>query len=103
MDSLTDKNGTSVCYFLQEIKKTELEESVNVVQAQPELYGKDFEIRVSYHGQMFMKKGYKMQSIHIVNTRSLSAKPTVAPFTQKVKFKKYPRAVLNSVWRAADG
>ena len=46
--------------FLQGIKNTELEAVVNVVWAQPEKYGKDFETTMFYHGQMVMKKGCNM-------------------------------------------
>ena len=53
-------DGTKVYHFLQGIKCTELEGAVNVVQAQPEKYGKNFGTTVSYLGWMIMKKGYNM-------------------------------------------
>ena len=54
VESLTDygyscmDNGTKVCHFLQGIKGTELEAAVNVVPAQPEKYGTDFNATMSY-------------------------------------------------------
>ena len=49
--------GTEDHHFLQGIKSTELEAVVYVVQAQPEKYGKYFDITVSYLGHLVMKKG----------------------------------------------
>ena len=69
MESLTDygysgmDNGTKVLPFLQGIKSPELEESVNVVWAQPEKYGTDFDITISYLGQMITKKSLIVQSV----------------------------------------
>ena len=77
-------DGTKVCHFLQRIKCTELEAAVNVVQTQPEKYGKDFGATVSYLGLMIMKEGYNMQLIHIAKTRSQPAKPKVAAFIWKI-------------------
>ena len=68
MESLTDygysgmDNGTKVCHFLQCIKSTELEAAVNVIWAQPEKYGTDFDATMSYLGQMVTEKGASMQS-----------------------------------------
>ena len=65
MGSLTDygysgmDNGAKVCHFLQGIKITELEAAVNVVWAQPEKYGTDFDVTVSSLGQMVIKKAVK--------------------------------------------
>ena len=61
-ESLTDygyigmDNGTKVCHFLQDIKSPELEAVVNVVCAQPEKYGTDFDAVLSYLCQMVTKK-----------------------------------------------
>ena len=60
MKSLVDhgcsgmENYTNFHHFLKGIKSTELEVAVNVVQAQPEKYGKDFNVIVLYCGQMVM-------------------------------------------------
>ena len=62
IESLTDygyigmDNGTKVCHFLQDIKSPELEAVVNVVCAQPEKYGTDFDAVLSYLCQMVTKK-----------------------------------------------
>ena len=71
-------NGTKVHHFLQEIKSSEFEAAVNIVQAQPEKYGKDFDMTVSSLGQIVMKKGYIMQSLHITKTVIQPAKTKVA-------------------------
>ena len=66
MESLTDygysgmENGTKVHHFLQDIESPELEAVVNVVQAQPEKYGTDFDATMSYLGQMVLKKSLTM-------------------------------------------
>ena len=44
--------GTKVCHFLKGVKSTELEAVVNVVQTQPEKYGKDVDTAVSYLDQI---------------------------------------------------
>ena len=81
IESLTDHgysvidNVTKVHHFFQGMKSTELEAAFNVIWAQSEKFGKDFNTNVSYLGQMVMKKGYNMQSIHIAKTRSQSVKP----------------------------
>ena len=50
-------NGTKV----HELKAlSELKAAVNVALAQPEKYGKDFDVTVSYLGQMVTKKNYTM-------------------------------------------
>ena len=54
-------NGTKVCHFFHGIKSTELEAVVNVVWAQPGKYGSDFDVTMSYLGQMVTKKGTSMQ------------------------------------------
>ena len=86
-----------LCLFLQEIKSTQLEAAVNVVWAQQEKYGKDFDVTVSYLDHMVMKKSYTMLSIHIAKTRSQSSKPKVATFMEKIELKKYSKAVWNSM------
>ena len=54
MESLTDygysgmNNGTKVHHFLQGIKSSELEALANVVCAQPEKYGTDFNATISH-------------------------------------------------------
>ena len=48
---------------------------------------------------MIIKKGYPMQSIHIVKTKCQPAQPKVAAFTGKVVCNKYSRAVWNSMSR----
>ena len=56
VESLTDygysrmDNGTKVCCFLEGIKSTELEALINVVWAQQEKYGSDFDATMSYLG-----------------------------------------------------
>ena len=63
MESLTDHgcsvmdSCTKVHHYLQGIKSLELETAVNVVQAQPEKYGMDFDVTMSYMGHMVMRKG----------------------------------------------
>ena len=84
-------NGTKVCHFLQGIKFTELEAAVNVVWAQPEKYGTDFDATMSCLGQTAMKKGTSMQSVHFARTRSKPVKPKVVAFMGKVKCKKCTR------------
>ena len=99
MDSLTDYcysgmvNGTKVCHFLQGIKIPELEAVVNVVCAQPEKYGMDFDAVVSYLGQKVTKTGLIMQSVRITNTGSHPGRPKVAYFVGKLKCIKYCKAV----------
>ena len=81
MESLTDyhysgmDNGTKVCHFLQGIKSSELEATVNVVHSQPEKYGTDFDAVGSYLGQMVMKKGLIMQSVQIATTGHQPVRP----------------------------
>ena len=101
MESLTDcgyssmDNGTKVCNFCQGIKSPELKAAVNIVQAQPEKCRTDFDATVSYLGQMVMKKGRTMQSVHIAKTGSQLVRPNVAAFRGKIDCKKYPKAVWN--------
>ena len=58
MESLTDygysvmDNGPKVHHFFQGIKSSKLEEVDNVIQAQPEKYGTDFDTTMSYLGQI---------------------------------------------------
>ena len=87
-------NDTNVHHFLQWIKSTELEAVVNVVWDKPKKYGKDFDVTVSYLGPMVTKKDNTMHK-----TGSQPAKPKVAVFTGKIGYKKYPKAVLNSMSR----
>ena len=61
--------GTKVHHFLKGIKSTKLEKVVNVVSAQPEKYGKDFDATVSYLGQIVTKKGNIMQSACSAKTK----------------------------------
>ena len=63
-------NGSKVCHFLHGIKSPELEAVVNVVHAQPEKYGTDFDVVAFYLGQMVMKKGLITQSVLIAIARS---------------------------------
>ena len=76
MESLADygnsvvNNFTTAHHFLQQIKSTELEAAVNVFQAQPKQYGKDFDETVSYLGQVVARKGYNIQSVGIAQTSS---------------------------------
>ena len=99
MESLTDygycgiDNDTKVHHILQGIKSPELKAAVNVVCAQPEKYGTDFDTVASYLGQMVTKKSLIMQSVQIANTRSQRVRPKVAAFRGKVECKKYPKAV----------
>ena len=72
-------NGTKVCNFLQGIKSPELEAVVNVVHAQPEKNGMDFDAVVSYLGQMVIKKALIMQSAWIASTRSQLVRPKWRP------------------------
>ena len=105
MESLTDygysgmDNGSKVCHFLQGIKSSELEAMVNVVHAQPEMYGTDFDVVVSYLGQMVTRKGLIMQSVQIATTKSQTVRHKVLAFMGKVECKKYPKAVWNSMTR----
>ena len=77
-------NGTKVHHFLQDIKSTELEAAVNVIQAQPEKNGTDFDTTVSYLGQTVTKKGPFVQSVHIAKTRSQPVRPKVVVFMEKI-------------------
>ena len=67
-----------------------MEAIINVVQAQPERYGKDFDATMSYLGQMITKEGNAMQSICVAKTESKVAKPKVAAFMGKIECNKYP-------------
>ena len=91
--------GTKVHCFLKGIKITELKAVINVVQTQPEKYGKDFDTTMSYLGQMVMKKSKAMQSIQIVMIRSQPLMTMVMTFMGKIDCKKYPKAVWNSMSR----
>ena len=85
MDSLSDhsysgiNNGTRVQYFLHGIESIKLVAVVNVVCAKPEKYGKDFDVMVSYLGQMVMKNGHNLQSVHITKSRIQPIKPKWQP------------------------
>ena len=76
MKSLTDygcsglDNSIKVRHFLQGIKSTELKAAVNVVLAQQERYGTDFDAKMSYLGQIITKKRPSMQSVQNAKTRS---------------------------------
>ena len=65
-ESLTDydysglNNGVKVHHFLQGIKSSELVTAINVVWAQPQKYGTDFNATMSYLGKMVIKKGLIM-------------------------------------------
>ena len=103
MESLTDcgysgiDNGTKACHFLQGIKSTELEAVVNIVQAQLEKYGTDFDATVPYLVQLVMEKSTSMQSVHIVRTRNQPVKRKVVAFMGIIECKNYPKAVWNSM------
>ena len=76
MESLADHGysdidfGIKVGPFLQGIKSTESEAAVNVVQAQPEESGEDFDGTMPYLGQMVTHNCYNMHSVHIAKTGS---------------------------------
>ena len=70
--------------FLQGIKCPESEAVVNVVCAQSEKYGTDFDAIISYLGQMVMKKGLIMQ----MKTRRQLVRTKVAAFMGKIECKK---------------
>ena len=105
MENLTDygysgmENCTMVCHFLQGIKSPELEAAVNVVGAQPEKYGTDFDTVVSYLGKMVPEKRLIILLVQIATTRSQLVRPKVATFMEKVECKKYPKAVRKSINR----
>ena len=63
-------DGTNIHHFLQGIRGTELEAVVNVVCAQLEKNRKDFDVTVSYLGQVVTKKGDEVQPICITETES---------------------------------
>ena len=62
-------NGAKVHHFPLGIKSTELEAVVNVVQAQLEKNGPDFDAIISYLGQMDTTKSLIMQSVCILKTK----------------------------------
>ena len=74
-----------------------MEAAVNVVRAQPEKYGTDFDATMSYLGQRVTEKGPLMQSVHIAKMGSQQVRPKVAAFTAKKECKKHPKAVWNSM------
>ena len=76
--------GTKIHHFLQGIKSTELHTAHKVVWTKTEKYGKDFYAMVSDHGQIIMKKGYNLQTVHIA---SQPAKPKLTPLMAKIKCK----------------
>ena len=108
MESLTDygysciDNGTKVHHFLQGIKSSELEAAINVVCAQLEKYGTDFDAVVSYLSQMVTKKGLIVQSVWIATTGSQPVRLKVVAFMGKVECKKYLKAVWNSMTREQE-
>ena len=57
----------------------------------------DFNATMSYQGQMVTKKGPSMQSVSIAKSRGQPGRPKVAASMEKVKCKKYPKAVWNSM------
>ena len=65
---------------------------VNVVLAQLEKDGKDFETMVSYLGKV-ITKGYYVQSIQIAKTGSKPPKPKVASSMGKIECKKHLKTV----------
>ena len=75
MESLTNydysgmDNDTKVCHFFQSVKSPELEAVINVVCAQPEKNGTDFDATMSYLGQMFTKKSLFAQSVQITKPK----------------------------------
>ena len=78
-------NGTKVHHFHQGIKSPELEAGVNVVQAQQEKCGMDFDNTKSFLDQMVMKKSLITQSVYITKTRSQPVRTKVVAFTRKVQ------------------
>ena len=72
-----------------------MEAVVNVVWAQPEKYGMDFDTTLFYLGQMVTKKSLAIQSVCIAKIISQPVRPKVVVFMQNVKYKKYPKAVWN--------
>ena len=85
--------GTKVYHFLQDIKSIEFDAAVNVVCAQPEKYGKDFDVTLNHLGQMATKNGCTMQLVCIAKTWSQPAITRVAAFMGKIEYKKYPMTV----------
>ena len=92
-------DGTKVHHFLHDIERTELDVVVNVIWAQPEKYGKNFDAMTSYLCQVVTKKGYNVKSIHIAKTGSQPAKPKVVSFMAKIECQKYLKAVWHSIFR----
>ena len=96
MESLTDygysgmDNGTKICHFLQGIKSPVLEAAVDVVCAQPEKYGTDFDMTTSYLGQMVTKKVLIVQSVRISKTGSQPVRSKVVAFMEKVEWSGIP-------------
>ena len=94
MESIADygysgiNNDTKDQNFLHDIKSTELEAAVNVAGAQQEKYGTDFDVSVSYLGQMVTKKGPSMQSVNFVKPESQLMRLKVVVFMGKVECKK---------------
>ena len=62
------------------MKHAELKAVVNVMWAQPEENGRDFDAAVSYLGLMVTKNVFNIQSIFIGNTRNHPMKPNVTAF-----------------------
>ena len=79
----------------QDLSLLPMNQEANLVWAQPQKYGTDLDLTVSYCNQMVMKKGYQMQSIQLAKTGSQPAKTKVAAFMGKIECKKYPMAVWN--------
>ena len=85
MESLEDKiysvieDGTKVYHFLQRIKNFELEVAINVIWAQIEKHGKNFDTMMSYLGQMVTKKDHNLQFIQIAKTENKLGNSKVVP------------------------
>ena len=91
-------DGTKVCYFLQGIRRADLEAAVNVVWAQMKKYHEGFDTMMSYLGQMVMKKGHHMNAVYIAKLKSQLVKPKVELLMRKI-CKKYPKEVWNVMSR----
>ena len=78
MESLIDygfsgmDNGTKFNHFLQGIKNNKLKAGVNVVWAQPEKYGTNFDATISYLDQKVMKKGLYTICPYCIDQKSAS-------------------------------
>ena len=79
------------------INSTKFEEAVNVVWAQLEMCGMDFDATMFYLGQVVTKKTLVMQSVRIAKTGSQLVRPKVVVYMRKIACKKDSKAALNSM------